>query len=123
MSGRKRRFLIAGALNVLFSNCILQVLLYSQLLNAAVSTFAYQAINGASGYIIYGKFVFKSSNLKNFSLPFRFLILNLLLWGLNWMGLRLAESFALNLNIVALCLIVPLASCSYVLQKLFVFNR
>ena len=122
MYGRKRRFLITGILNVFFSNCILQILLYFQFFNAAASTFVYQAINGLLGYAIYGKFVFKHPNLRDVRLPARFLILNLLLWSMNWYGLRVAESFSINQNLTALALIVPLALCSYVLQKTFIFK-
>ena len=122
MNGRKRRFLIAGILNVFFSNCILQILLYFQFFDAAVSTFVYQAINGLLGYTIYGKFVFKYPNLRDARLPAQFLILNLLLWSMNWYGLRVAEFFSINQNLTALTLIVPLALCSYVLQKTFIFK-
>ncbi len=122
MKGQKRRFLIAGLINVIVSNFILQVLLYLQLLSAAASTLVYQTIVGFVGYIIYGKFVFNSSGLVSVRLSAKFLILNLLLWGMNWLGLEIAGIFAINQNLAALLLIAPLACCSYVLQKLYVFK-
>lgn len=123
MTGQKRRFFIAGLLNVILSNFILQVLLYLQLLNAAASTFVYQAIVGFAGYIIYGKFVFNSSGLASIRLSAKFLILNLLLWAMNWLGLEIAGIFSINQNFVALLLIVPLSCCSYVLQNGMFLNK
>ena len=122
MIGRKRRFLVAGLFNVAFASFILQILIYFQLLPVALSTLAYQLIIGIAGYVVYGKFVFHSPHLTSSRSPVRYCVLNILLWVLNWLGLRFAEFHDINQNIVALALVVPLAAFSYLIQKYFVFN-
>ena len=62
--GQKRRFGVAGIINVFITNAALQALLASNLANVAVATLISQAINTILGYAIYGKLVFGAKGSK-----------------------------------------------------------
>ena len=79
--GRKRRFLIYGALNVGATNLFLQLLLI--IFNTGFSTFLSQIFNMILGFFLYGKKVFRVNNLKQ-AYGFKYLILATSLWLANW---------------------------------------
>ena len=60
--GRKRRFLSFGALNVLLTNLLLQVLLL--VLSTGLATLLSQLVNVALGFVLYGRWVFRVERLQ-----------------------------------------------------------
>ena len=61
-SGRKRRFLGYGALNVLVTNVVLQGLLL--VMGTGLATFLSQLLNVGLGFVLYGKRVFRVERLQ-----------------------------------------------------------
>lgn len=121
MAGRKRRFGIAGLVNILLTNLILQVLLLIPALPASVCTLISQAWNGAMGYIIYGKWVFRASGLREGRSVLRYSLTQGLLWFLNWGIISVGVSAGVNRNITALLGVPILAVISYTIQKYWIF--
>ena len=60
----KRKFLVAGILNVLLTNIFLLTFLFLDLFGISISTFLSQLINMIFGYAIYSKFIFKLKTPK-----------------------------------------------------------
>jgi hypothetical protein len=118
-SGRKRRFLGYGALNVLLTNLVLQGLLL--VLNTGLATLLSQLLNVGLGFVLYGKRVFRVERLQKRA-AFRYLLLALLLWWANWAGIAALVSSGLQRNLAALLLVPLLAGLSYSVQKLVVFR-
>jgi hypothetical protein len=118
-SGRKRRFLGYGALNVLLTNLVLQGLLL--VLNTGLATLLSQLLNVGLGFVLYGKRVFRVERLQKRA-AFRYLLLALLLWWANWAGIAALVSSGLQRNLAALLLVPLLAALSYSVQKLVVFR-
>ena len=118
-SGRKRRFLGYGALNVLLTNLVLQGLLL--VLNTGLATLLSQLLNVGLGFVLYGKRVFRVERLLKRA-AFRYLLLALLLWWANWAGIAALVSSGLQRNLAALLLVPLLAALSYSVQKLVVFR-
>ena len=121
--GFKRRFFVAGFANILSTNLLLQLLLFSGLISIGGCTLISQLFNGMLGYIIYGKFVFASQVLRTFSKLVRYLGLMTSLWLLNWTGIYVLQSFNLSKNAGGLLMIIPLAAYSYSLQRRWVFKQ
>ena len=121
--GFKRRFFIAGLLNIVLTNLLLQLLLFSGLINIGTCTFISQAFNGMVGYMVYGKFVFASQALRTFSRPVRYLVLMMSLWLLNWTGIYVLQGFNVSKNAGGLLMILPLAVYSYSVQRRWVFKK
>ena len=121
--GFKRRFFIAGLLNIFLTNLLLQALLFSGFISLGACTLISQLFNGMAGYMIYGKFVFASQALRTFSKPVRYLGLMTSLWLLNWTGIYVLQGFNLSKNAGGLLMIIPLAAYSYTLQRRWVFNK
>jgi len=118
----KRKFLLAGILNVLLTNLCLQIFLFLNLFTIFTSTFLSQLINMAIGYAIYSKFIFKVKNFKNLKFIKKYFLLMLILWILNWYGIKAGIFFGISSNLSAFILIPLLAPVSYVGQKVWVFK-
>ena len=84
--GRKRRFLLFGALNVALTNLLLQLLLWCGLATG-LATLLSQLLNLGLGYLLYGVHVFRVASLQGRS-ALAYAALALLLWGLNWGGIQ-----------------------------------
>jgi hypothetical protein len=118
-SGRKRRFLGYGALNVLATNLALQGLLL--VLGTGLATFLSQLLNVGLGFVLYGKRVFRVERLQTRS-ALSYALMALGLWWCNWAGISLLAGWGLSRNLAALLLIPVLAALSYTVQKLVVFR-
>jgi len=123
-TGRKRRFVAAGAINVIATNTLLQLLLASHATSIATATTISQAFNGILGYSIYGKWVFRAQKLQKWQYQAAYFILMISNWTLNTLGIRLLSSDGIGLsrNWAAAVMIFPLAILSYVIQKLMIFR-
>ena len=121
--GFKRRFFVAGLVNIFLTNLLLQILLYSGLISIGVCTLISQLFNGMVGYVIYGKFVFAAQELRTFSKPVRYFVLMMSLWLLNWTGIYVLQGFNVSKNAGGLLMIIPLAGYSYSLQRRWVFKK
>ena len=121
--GFKRRFFIAGLLNIFLTNLLLQVLLFSGFISLGGCTLISQLFNGMVGYIIYGKFVFAAQTLRTLSRPVRYLALMTSLWLFNWTGIYLLQGLNVSKNAGGLLMIIPLAAYSYSLQRRWVFKK
>ena len=119
-SGRKRRFLGYGALNVLATNVVLQGLLL--VLGTGLATFLSQLLNVGLGFVLYGKRVFRVERLQKRS-ALSYALMALGLWWCNWAGISLLAGWGLSRNLAALLLIPVLAALSYTVQKLVVFRQ
>ena len=119
-SGRKRRFLGYGALNVLTTNLVLQGLLL--VMATGLATFLSQLLNVGLGFVLYGKRVFRVERLQKRS-ALSYALMALGLWWCNWAGISLLAGWGLSRNLAALLLIPVLAALSYTVQKLVVFRQ
>ena len=119
-TGRKRRFLGYGALNVLATNLVLQGLLL--VLGTGLATFLSQLLNVGLGFVLYGKRVFRVERLQKRS-ALSYALMALGLWWCNWAGISLLAGWGLSRNLAALLLIPVLAALSYTVQKLVVFRH
>ena len=119
-TGRKRRFLGYGALNVLVTNLVLQGLLL--VAGTGLATLLSQSVNVSLGFVLYGKKVFRVDRLQKRSAA-SYLLMAVLLWWVNWAGITQLGQLGIPKNISALSLIPVLAFISYFLQKRIVFAR
>ena len=119
-SGRKRRFLGYGALNVLATNVVLQGLLL--VMGTGLATFLSQLLNVGLGFVLYGKRVFRVERLQKRS-ALSYALMALCLWWCNWAGISVLAGWGLSRNLAALLLIPVLAALSYTIQKLVVFRQ
>ena len=119
-SGRKRRFLGYGALNVLATNVALQALLL--VMGTGLATFLSQLLNVGLGFVLYGKRVFRVERLQKRS-AMTYGLMALFLWWCNWAGIDWLAGLGLTRNLAALILIPVLAALSYAVQKLVVFRQ
>ena len=119
-SGRKRRFLGYGALNVLATNVVLQGLLL--VVGTGLATFLSQLLNVGLGFVLYGKRVFRVERLQKRS-ALSYAVMALCLWWCNWAGIDCLAGLGLTRNLAALILIPVLAAFSYAVQKLFIFRQ
>ena len=120
--GRKRRFGAAGIANVAVTNLVLQLLLLIPAVPSWLCTLISQLINGTAGYLLYGKFVFRTTSLRDIRPGARYAICQLALWLLNWGGLIVGETIGLPRSLAAILAIPILAIMSYTIQKRWVFN-
>ena len=119
-SGRKRRFLGYGALNVLATNVALQGLLL--VMGTGLATFLSQLLNVGLGFVLYGKRVFRVERLQKRS-ALSYALMALFLWWCNWAGIDWLAGLGLTRNLAALILIPVLAALSYAVQKLVIFRQ
>jgi hypothetical protein len=117
--GRKRRFLLFGAVNVLITNLALQGLLL--VASTGFATFLSQLLNVSIGFVLYGKGVFRVDRLQRRS-AFAYGLLALLLWWVNWAGISVLVGLGCARHLAALLLVPALAVLSYAAQKLVVFR-
>jgi len=121
--GRKRRFGIAGVANVALTNLLLQLMLLVPSLPAWFCTFVTQVINGTIGYLLYGKWVFRASELRDRKQALRYGLIQGLLWTLNWGAIATGTSTGINRNFTAALAIPALALISYLAQKHWIFRK
>ena len=123
-TGRKWRFGAAGLINVIATNILLQILLASHLTSISTATIISQTFNGITGYVLYGKWVFKSSNLLTWQNQATYALLMTCNWILNTLGIQILSSDGIGLsrNWAAAAMITPLAILSYGIQKLIIFR-
>ena len=117
---KKRLFIFYGLINVLITNFILQAILF--IIPVIFATLISQLFNFLFGFYFYSKKVFKV-NLLNNSQVFKYLIMHIFLWKINWFLIEFISSDNLSKNISSLLVIPPLACASYLCQKLFIFNE
>lgn len=122
-SGKKRRFLLVGVANVLFTNLLLQFLIYFTPSLLLLSTFLSQLFNSVLGYFAYGKFVFGSFDARSKKSIFGYIGLMVSIWILNSVGIRIGLIIGLSQSIAAIAMIPVLAIYSYTIQKNFVFKK
>lgn len=120
--GQKRRFGLAGIINVLLTNVVLQALLASNLVSVTAATLVSQLINTCLGYSIYGKMVFKAKGLRHHRPLLRYLLLMTAMWLLNTASIAGGEALNINKNLAAAGLIPLLAVLSFCAQKYWVFK-
>ena len=118
----KRKFFLAGILNVFLTNLSLQIFLFLNLFSVSISTFLSQLINMIFGYAIYSKFIFKVKNFKNKNFIKKYILLMAFLWISNFLGIKVGGLFGINPNHSALLMIPCLAVLSFLIQKLWVFR-
>jgi putative flippase GtrA len=121
--GRKRRFGVAGIINVAITNLILQLLLASNLLSVLLATLISQGVNTTLGYLIYGKLVFKAEGLRHHRPVLKYLSVMTGIWLLNSGLIEAGESAGISRNLSAAALIPALAMLSYAAQKNWVFRQ
>ena len=121
--GQKRRFGVAGIMNVLVTNAALQALLASNLASVAVATLISQSINTILGYTIYGKLVFSIKGLRGKEPIIRYGVLMIAMWLLNATGIELGIVLSLSKNAAAILMVPCLAVLSYIAQKYWVFRK
>ena len=119
-SGKKRRFLVYGSINVIITNLVLQALLL--VTSTSVATFLSQFINVTIGFLFYGKLVFKVNKLQRTS-AFLYAILATLIWLVNWSGISLLIDIGLSPNLSAILLVPILAAFSYIIQRFLIFKN
>ena len=120
--GQKRRFGVAGIINVLITNAALQSLLASNLASIAVATLISQSINTILGYAIYGKLVFRAKALRGKEPVIRYGLLMVAMWLLNAAGIELGTVLSISKNFTAILMVPCLAVLSYFAQKHWVFR-
>ena len=120
---QKRRFGVAGIINVLITNAALQSLLASNLASIAVATLISQSINTILGYAIYGKLVFGAKGLREREPIIRYGVLMIAMWLLNATGIELGAAVSLSKNAAAIVMVPCLAVLSYSAQKYWVFRK
>ena len=121
--GRKRRFGIAGILNVVVTNLVLQTLLASSTISIFLATLLSQGLNTSLGYLIYGKIVFQAEGMRSKRPILRYLCLMAVIWLLNTSMIEAGTKAGLNRNITAAAMIPALAIVSYTAQKSWVFKK
>ena len=116
----KYKFIFFGSINIFISNIILQILLlYISTLKA---TFISQMFNYLFGFYFYGKRVFKVRELRK-GIFFKYTVLVIFLWNINWFLIEHFHSFGISKNIVSLVIVPFLALISYLTQKYFIFKN
>ena len=121
--GQKRRFGIAGIINVLITNAVLQALLASNFTSITIATLISQSITTILGYTIYGKLVFGAKGLRQREPVIRYGLLMIGMWLLNTIGIELGSTLSISKNAAALLMIPCLAVLSYTSQKHWVFRK
>ncbi len=120
-TGRKRRFLFYGALNVAITNIVLQLLLLLGL-PTVKATFISQVFNVFLGFFLYGKKVFRIERLQK-KAAMTYGMLAIVLWAFNWGGIELINFLGPSRNLAALIMIPFLAAVSYFSQKYLIFAK
>jgi len=112
--GQKRKFLIAGNLNILITNTFLQIFLFSGILSLSASTLFSQIINMILGYIIYSKKIFNVKEIFRLNFFLKYLILMIILWQCNFYGIKFLIILGISKFIAAIIFIPLLALTSFI---------
>ena len=123
LHGQKRRFIIAGFVNVVLTNSILQILLVSSFLSIGLATFLSQLFNTILGFVVYGKVAFNVNTIASPVFALRYSFLMVIMWTSNWFGIELLRTFGYTAHISGLIMVPPLAAISYITQKQWVFLK
>lgn len=116
----KRLFIFFGVINTLITNIILQLSLL--VFPIVFATSISQVTNFIFGFYFYGKKVFMINKLNNIFF-FKYLLLSIFLWLLNFSNIELLVFLGLNKNTSAIINIPFLAVVSYFFQKKYVFQN
>ena len=119
-SGRKRRFILYGAINLLLTVLALQIFIL--FITPFLATFLSQIVNLCLGFIIYSKRVFKVSNIEK-KAAIKYIILSIFIWNLNWIGITVINNFINNKNISAILMVPLTVLISFIGQRFFVFVK
>ena len=115
---RKSLFIFYGILNTLITNFLLQIsLLFFPVILATLFS---QIFNLNFGFYLYGKKVFEVKYLRK-RYYFKYLIISLFLWNVNWICISFLNSYNISKNLSALIVIPFLALISFMYQKYFIF--
>ena len=118
----KRKFIFFGFINVLISNLFLQLLLLINFIPISISTLLFILFNAILGYVLYGKFVFKISNIINKNYIYKYSFTLLLSWLLLNIIISYASIFKINPNLSSVIMIPFLAIYSFLMQKYWIFK-
>lgn len=121
-NGEKRKFLLAGIINVILTNIILQALLFLEFIPVSTSTFISQLFNMMFGYFVYSKFIFKVKSYRRTNFIIKFATLMLIMWLFNFSAIEIGFNIGISKNLIAFLLIPILAVMSFILQKYWVFK-
>ena len=117
-NSRKSLFIFYGILNALITNLLLQIsLLFCPIILATLFS---QIFNLNFGFYLYGKKVFEVKSLRK-RYYFKYLIISLFLWIVNWICISYLNSYNISRNLSALIVIPFLALISFMYQKYFIF--
>ena len=122
-NGEKRKFIIAGITNVLITNLILQILLFSNLRSTVFSTLISQTFNMIFGYVIYSKYIFKIRNNRKIIFIIKYIFMMINIWILNTYLIKIGLYLGLSRNISAFFCIPFLALISFSIQKFWIFKK
>ena len=118
---KKFRFLFYGFINTVLSNIILQILLLIS--SVSLATFLSQLSNLLIGFYLYGFKVFNIKKFSNYKL-YKYCLLALISWKLNFiLIIFLTEKINISKNLSAILILPILATWSYLIQKIFIFNK
>tara|TARA_Y100000589_G_C27197333_1_gene647538 strand:+ start:5080 stop:5475 length:396 start_codon:yes stop_codon:yes gene_type:complete len=109
------RFIIFGIINSCFSNILLYILL--NLLNVRTATLISQTFHASSAYFLGEKKIFKRKGN-----PFKFFMLILLSWQLQWHLLNFFLYIGSTKSISIILIIPIIAYTSYLFQLKFVYK-
>ena len=121
-NGQKRKFVLAGIINVFLTNITLQALLLLNFIPIPISTLISQFINMTFGYLIYGKFIFEVKKYKKRKFIVRYAILMLIIWLFNFLVIEAGFNRGISTNLIAFLMIPMLAIVSFIFQKYWVFK-
>ena len=119
----KRKFIFFGFVNVLISNLFLQLLLLINFIPISISTLLFILFNAILGYFLYGKFVFKISNIINKNYIYKYSFTLMLSWILLNSIISYASIFKISPNLSSVIMIPFLAIYSFLMQKYWIFKN
>lgn len=118
----KIKFLVLGGLNCIFSNLILQILLWLDFIPVILSTIFFIFFYSVLGFFLYSKILFNKKKIFKRSYIIKYLILLFF----SWIILNLAIFIGIKIDIspkISSILIIPMiAMNSYLIQKSWIFN-
>lgn len=113
------RFLFVGGINTLFGYGVF--FLFEYLTRSdAVSLLMSNVLGIIFNFNTLGRLVFKSHHYK---LLIKFFLVYGVIYVLNLICLKVFHHFGMNSNIGQAILVIPVALLSYLLNKIFVFNK
>ena len=118
--GRKRLFLFYGITNFLITNSVLHLLLL--IIPIFLATIVSQITNLIIGFYLYGKKVFRMSNLTYKELS-KYILLATFNWIINYFSIRFMYENGIHKNLAAIFTIPFLVFISYFFQKKYIFTK